>query len=295
MASAAPKTSWADDVDELEQPKQPKGEDYIDENGIRTTVEYTINDEGKKVKITRKIKRVLQKAVVDHSVAERKNWAKFGQEKGNKPGPDRATTTVGENVSLKLSPGNKAAAKEESQEQTVKVNLAKAGAGKVICRLCKGDHFTAKCPYKESLSGLDGAETPPAGLDDTGTPAEPGAAAPAASVGGKYVPPSMRGGGRGPGEAMGRPGGSRDDLPTLRVTNISEDTQENDLRELFGAFGRVARVYVGRDRETGAGKGFAFVSFEEKAVAQRAMEKMHGRGYDNLILSVQWSQPREQR
>lgn len=44
---------------------------------------------------------------MDHTVAERKNWAKFGQEKGNKPGPDRATTTVGENVSLKLSAGNK--------------------------------------------------------------------------------------------------------------------------------------------------------------------------------------------
>ncbi|KAI0765127.1 translation initiation factor 3, RNA-binding subunit [Fomes fomentarius] len=274
--------------------EQPKGEDYVDENGVRTTVEYTVNDDGKKVKITRKIKRVLQKAVVDHSVAERKNWAKFGQEKGNKPGPDRATTTVGENVFLKLSAGNKAAAQDQTAEQAVKSTLAKAGAGKVVCRLCKGDHFTAKCPYKDSLNGLEGAETPPFGVDDTGTPAEPAAAAPAASSGGKYVPPSMRGA-RGPGESMSRPGGNRDDLPTLRVTNISEDTQENDLRDLFGTFGRIARVYVGRDRETGAGKGFAFVSFEEKAVAQRAMEKMHGFGYDNLILNIQWSQPREQR
>ncbi len=39
----------------------------------------------------------------------------------------------------------------------MKANLAKAGAGKVTCRLCKGDHFTAKCPYKDSLAGLDGA------------------------------------------------------------------------------------------------------------------------------------------
>lgn len=31
--------------------EQPKGEDYVDENGIRTTVEYTVNDEGKKVKV----------------------------------------------------------------------------------------------------------------------------------------------------------------------------------------------------------------------------------------------------
>lgn len=37
----------------------------------------------------------------------------------------------------------------------MKANLAKAGAGKVLCRLCKGDHFTAKCPYKDSLAGLD--------------------------------------------------------------------------------------------------------------------------------------------
>jgi translation initiation factor 3 subunit G len=111
--------------------------------------------------------------------------------------------------------------------------------------------------------------------------APPPGAAP--STGGKYVPPSMRGG-------TGRnTGSSREELPTLRVTNISEDTQENDLRELFGVFGRVARVYVGRDRDTGAGKGFAFVSFEDKAIAQKAMEKVHGKGYDNLILSVQWS------
>jgi len=265
-----------------------KIEDTIDENGIRTTVEFSVNDEGKKVKITRKIKRTLQKSLVDHSVAERKAWAKFGKEKGNKPGPDRATTTVGENVFLKLSAGNKQTEPEPSAEQTVKANLARAGAGKVVCRLCKGDHFTAKCPYKDSLPGLDGA-------DDTGTPAEPATALPA-STGSKYVPPSMRSGaGRGAGESMGRAGGNRDDLPTLRVTNISEDTQENDLRDLFGTFGRVARVYVGRDRETGAGKGFAFVSFEERANAQKAMEKMHGRGYDNLILNIQWSQPREQR
>ena len=38
-------------------------------------------------KITRKIKRTLQKSLVDHSVAERKQWTKFGQEKGVFWGP----------------------------------------------------------------------------------------------------------------------------------------------------------------------------------------------------------------
>jgi translation initiation factor 3 subunit G len=186
----------------------------------------------------------------------------------------------------------------------MKSRVKAAGAGKVACRLCKGDHFTAKCPYKDTLGGLENtgtfynalidyfsffiSDTGAGPDDDLGT--APDTSAPAATTGGKYVPPSMRGaaGSRGAGESM-RGAGNRDDLPTLRVTNISEETQENDLRELFGVFGRVARVYVGRDRETGAGKGFAFVSFEEKANAQKAIDKVHGRGYDNLILSVQWS------
>lgn len=49
---------------------------------------------------------------------------------------------------------------EQSAEQAIKSNLARAGAGKVVCRLCKGDHFTAKCPYKDQLPGLDGAGRP---------------------------------------------------------------------------------------------------------------------------------------
>lgn len=175
-----------------------------------------------------------------------------------------------------------------------------------MCRVCKGDHFTAKCPYKDKLAGLESTsehtftfpdillshnltvfvvlEDDVGGASDTAPPP----AGPAPSTTGKYVPPSMRAGASRAGESMRGPG-NREDMPTLRVTNISEDTQENDLRELFGGFGRIARVYVGRDRETGAGKGFAFVSFEDRAAAEKAQEKVNGKGYDNLILSVQWS------
>jgi len=285
------KTSWADDVED-EFP--PKPEETVDENGIRTIVEYYKNEDGKTVKLTRRIKRIQTKIVVNHAVAERKQWSKFGAEKGSKPGPDRATTTVGENVSLKLSAGNKAAEQEADREaQELKITMAKS---KIICRLCKGDHFTAKCPYKTSLEGISGTDTPLMD-DDLGTgESAPAPAAGGTSTGGKYVPPSMRAGaGRGAGESMYRGGGNRDDLPTLRVTNVSEDTTDNDLRDLFSRFGRVARVYIGRDRETGVGKGYAFVSFEDRPTAQRAMEKVHGMGYDNLILNCQWSQPREAR
>ena len=47
--SNAIKTSWADDVEELEQPKTEQ--DFVDENGIRTTIEFSVNDEGKKIMV----------------------------------------------------------------------------------------------------------------------------------------------------------------------------------------------------------------------------------------------------
>ncbi|KAG9039683.1 translation initiation factor eIF3 subunit g [Tulasnella sp. JGI-2019a] len=93
------------------------------------------------------------------------------------------------------------------------------------------------------------------------------------------------------GETMGRGPGSmsRDDMPTLRVSNVSEDAEEDDMRNLFGRFGKVTTVYVGKGRGTGIGRRYAFVSFEDKASAEKALEKVHGSGYDNLILNVQWS------
>ena len=41
----------------------------------------------------------------------------------------------------------------------MKSRVKAAGAGKVVCRLCKGDHFTAKCPYKDTLGGLENTGT----------------------------------------------------------------------------------------------------------------------------------------
>lgn len=108
------------------------------------------------------------------------------------------------------------------------------------------------------------------------------------ATGGKYVPPSMRAGAKSTGESMNYRG-NRDDMPTLRVTNLSEDAQEDDLRTLFGRFGRINRCYVGMDQDTGLCKGFAFVSFEDRGEAEKAMAKINGLPYDHLILACAWS------
>lgn len=179
--------------------------------------------------------------------------------------------------------------KEPVEDESSKMK-AQLGAKKIVCRLCKGDHFTSKCPLKETLEGAGmsellggGGDAPPA---EDG-PAGFGAADGSRDASGKYVPPSMRAGARGgAGESMHR---SRDDLPTLRIQSLSTDADEDDLRELFGRFGRVARANVVRDRETGESKGFAFVSFESRRDGELALQKMNGKGYDNLILNVSWS------
>ena len=84
---------------------------------------------------------------------------------------------------------------------------------------------------------------------------------------------------------------SRNDDCTLRVTNISEETCEADLRELFGNFGRIARCYVGKDRETGRSRGFAFISFHSRSDAERAKDNLNGHGFDHLILCIDWAKP----
>ena len=40
---------------------------------------------------------------------------------------------------------------QQSQDDDTLKKLASAGKGMVQCRLCKGDHWTTHCPYKESL------------------------------------------------------------------------------------------------------------------------------------------------
>lgn len=109
---------------------------------------------------------------------------------------------------------------------------------------------------------------------------------------GTWVPPSLRNrGASGESDLMQK----RRDENSVRVTNLSEDVSEADLFELFGAFGHVQRIFIAKDRETGESRGFAFVNFVHREDAQRAIDKLDGYGYDNLILSVSWSAPREPR
>jgi len=84
---------------------------------------------------------------------------------------------------------------------------------------------------------------------------------------------------------------NRDESATIRVTNLSEDTREADLQDLFRPFGAIARIFLAKDKVTGQSKGFAFINFHSREDAARAIAGVSGFGYDHLILNVEWAKP----
>ncbi len=46
-----------------------------------------------------------------------------------------------------------------------------------------------------------------------------------------------------------------EDTATLRVTNLSEETTENDLDVMFRPFGMISRIFLAKDKETFRSKG----------------------------------------
>jgi translation initiation factor 3 subunit G len=284
---------WADD-DEYDDPSAlPATQITENKDGTKTVVSYRFNDDNKKVKVTRRIKATVVREHVNPQVAERRSWAKFGLEKGHAPGPSFDTTSVGENMVFRPSTNWKAQAAdaEKNPEQGSMKDQLKDK--KVKCRICSGEHFTARCPFKDTMAPV---EEPTGGADMDADDA--GAAGGLGAGSSSYVPPHMRGkAGGAAGEKMGGRF-EKDDLATLRVTNVcpfcpnsdswfypnissfilqvSELAEEQELRDLFERFGRVTRVFLARDRETQRAKGFAFISYADRGDAARACEKMDG-------------------
>lgn len=151
-------------------------------------------------------------------MAERKGWSKFGLSQKDSAGPATDTTSVGENIIFRPSTNWRKDAKEEKTEPgSVKEQLKDK---KVKCRICNGEHYTMKCPFKDTMApaGEDGATADvAAGAGDDGPTGAGGLGTGKSS----YVPPHMRNGGSGAGDKMGGGGKfERDDLATLRVTNV---------------------------------------------------------------------------
>ena len=81
----------------------------------------------------------------------------------------------------------------------------------------------------------------------------------------------------------------------LYVGNLSFETTENDLQDLFEQHGTVNEVHLMMDRMTGKSRGFAFVTMNDDAQANAAMSALNGREVNGRTLTVNEARPREER
>jgi len=81
----------------------------------------------------------------------------------------------------------------------------------------------------------------------------------------------------------------------LFVGNLSFDTNEQDLRDLFGQTGTVVDVKVVTDRETGRPRGFGFVEMSSAGEASQAIAQVNGRDLGGRQLRVNEAEARPAR
>ena len=81
----------------------------------------------------------------------------------------------------------------------------------------------------------------------------------------------------------------------LYVGNLSFNTTENELQELFAQAGTVQEVSLMQDKFTGKSRGFAFVTMGSEEDAQNAISKLNGQTVEGRALTVNEARPREPR
>ena len=81
----------------------------------------------------------------------------------------------------------------------------------------------------------------------------------------------------------------------LYVGNLSYQTTEATLSNLFGAIGEVTSVDLITDRMTGRSRGFAFVEMAQESAAQEAISQLNGKTVNEQDIKVAEARPRRSR
>jgi translation initiation factor 3 subunit G len=263
----------------------PTHKSRIDSNGVQIVTSYRANPSNKSqlLKTVTKVKVETVKVREAKAVATRREWAKFGQAKRDESSGTKTTVQSKDEILLEDPHAD-----TDLQDE----DPAAAIAGNLNAFWAKQQRRQLERKYDVQVDdGMGGGAGGPAGGDGgAGGWTQVGSKLAGAAGGGpaKYVPPAARAGLAASSSAMmagaaamaaeGYKPDRRDDLNTLRVTNLSENTTEADLQELFQRFGRISRVYLAKDKETLQSRGFAFVSFVNKDDAAKAMEELQGYG-----------------
>ena len=191
-------------------------------------------------------------------------FEKFGRERGNKGGVDERTTSIGDDVPFFIGPDWR-----EQSERMEGIDIT-GGVGKsVVCRICQGEHFTMKCNQSLLLP------ITPSTIENLPPTPEPTPKA-------KYIPPIRR----------GKPTTSTTltESTCLRISNLSKQITEQEFTSRFSRFGKIIRAFLPKDFKTGEYRGYGYIHFFKRESAEKAIEILDRKGFDNLIMGVAWDE-----
>ena len=81
----------------------------------------------------------------------------------------------------------------------------------------------------------------------------------------------------------------------IYVGNLSFQTTDDDLRQLFEAHGEVSSINIIRDKFSGDSRGFGFVEMPTDDEAQAAIAGLNGTDMGGRSLNVNQARPRTDR
>ena len=84
-------------------------------------------------------------------------------------------------------------------------------------------------------------------------------------------------------------------MKNLFVGNLSFTATEDELRDLFSAFGEVQQVRIMTDRDTGKSRGFAFVEIADDDAAAKAISDLNGKEFGGRALTINEARPKPER
>lgn len=84
-------------------------------------------------------------------------------------------------------------------------------------------------------------------------------------------------------------------MKNIFVGNLDFNTAEDELRQLFEAYGQVDRVSIMTDRETGRSRGFGFVEMTNAEDGEKAIAALNGSQLGGRTLNVNEARPKADR
>jgi cold-inducible RNA-binding protein len=81
----------------------------------------------------------------------------------------------------------------------------------------------------------------------------------------------------------------------LYIGNLSYNTTQDQLQELFSEHGTVNEIDLIMDKFSGRPRGFGFITMETKEGAEAAIQALNGKNVDGRDLTVNEARPREER